>query len=90
MWPMVCAASTITSTPRARAIATISFTGVTRPVRFERCVTSSSLRFAGAAFSCRSYSASTFSVVAGSGIEKVSTFAPRCCSSEAIACCISS
>jgi cell division protein FtsI/penicillin-binding protein 2 len=37
---------------RARAIATISFTGMTMPVRFDRCVTSSIFRFAGAAFNC--------------------------------------
>ena len=49
---MVWAASTMVSTPRARAMATISFTGMTTPVRLDRCVTSSSFRFAGADFSC--------------------------------------
>ena len=64
------------STPRARAMATICLTGVTRPVRCDTCVTSISFAL-GVDFSASSYACRMLASVAGSGMLNFTVLTPR-------------
>ena len=85
--PNECAASTITSTPRAFASAVISPTGSSNPVLLLQCVSSNSL-VRGFAASAVVYRARMLSCDAGSGILSVTTFAWQRAAKAFMAHCI--